>query len=228
MKFLADILFLIIAVVITLVCAKKGFIKSVISFFKTILSFVLAYLLGGRFGAFLNEKLILKPVTEKVYNTINGVYTDATAGFNADKVVESLPSFMLNDEVKAKLADAEGTGEELVNTMTATVANPVATAISNVLGFVGVFVIAFIGLWLLSIIVTKLIERITLLKTANTLLGAVLGLLIAFTVLSVVASLIKLFFADDPIYTDSILVKFLGESALLKHIKFLDITNLLK
>lgn len=227
MNSIVDILFLLLTAVITFSCAKRGFIKSVVHFLKTILSFVFAYLFGGQLGIFLHDKFIAAPIREAVFEKINGLYTSATAGFSAEKVMEELPSFMMTEEIKAKLMAAEGTGEQLVNTMTDSVATPVATALSNVLGYIGVFVISMLALWLVAALVTKLIEHNRSLGVVNRILGIALGLLISLTVLSVAASVLKFFFAGDSLYANSVIVKALGDSALLDYIKFLDVTHLI-
>ena len=104
---------------------------------------------------------------------------------------------------------------------------PAATVISNILGYIGVFVISLVLLWVAAIVLTKLVERITFLHRINTALGALLGLLIAVTLLFVAASVIKFISAESELYTGSVIVKFFGDSALLEKLKFLNIGNLL-
>ncbi len=227
MNITLDILFLIATAVIVFVCVKRGFLKSVIHFLKTILAFVIAYFLGAPVGKFLCEKIFLPPVRNSIYEKVNSMYGEMTAGFEPQKIIDAMPSFAMTEDVKQKLLNVEGTGEELVNTVTDSITSPIATAVSNVVAYVGVFVIAFVGLWLLAIILTKMIENVSLLDKANKILGGVLGLLIALTTLAVIASLLKLFWANEPIYADTVFVKFLGDSSLLKVFKFLDITSLL-
>lgn len=224
---IADILFLVVGVGLVLVCAKRGFLKSAIHFLKTVLAFVFAYLFGSKLGQFLCDKFIAAPVREWVYGKLEGLYTQAASSVNADAIAAEFPDFLLSDEIKANLSAAEGSGEELLNTMTDSIATPAATVISNILGYIGVFVISLVLLWVAAIILTKLVERITFLHRINTALGAVLGLLIAVTLLFVAASVIKFISAESELYTESVIVKFFGNSALLEKLKFLNIGNLL-
>ena len=224
---IADILFLVVGVGLDLVCAKRGFLKSAIHFLKTVLAFVFAYLFGSKLGQFLCDKFIAAPVREWVYGKLEGLYTQAANSVNADAIAAEFPDFLLSDEIKANLSAAEGSGEELLNTMTDSIATPAATVISNILGYIGVFVISLVLLWVAAIILTKLVERITFLHRINTALGAVLGLLIAVTLLFVAASVIKFISAESELYTESVIVKFFGNSALLEKLKFLNIGNLL-
>ena len=61
-----DVVFLLIGVGLILACAKRGFLRSVIHFFKTLLAFVAAYFFGSRLGGFLCDHFILSPVTNIV------------------------------------------------------------------------------------------------------------------------------------------------------------------
>ena len=224
---IADILFLVVGVGLVLVCAKRGFLKSAIHFLKTVLAFVFAYLFGSKFGQFLCDKFIAAPVREWVYGKLEGLYAQAASSVNAEAIASEFPDFLLSEEIKANLSAAEGSGEELINTMTDSIAMPAATVISNILGYIGVFVISLVLLWVAAIILTKLVERIAFLHRINTALGALLGLLIAVTLLFVAASVIKFVSAESSFYTQSVIVKFFGESALLEKLKFLNIGNLL-
>ena len=218
-----DVLFLLIGVGLILACAKRGFLRNIIHFCKTLLAFVAAYFFGSKLGEFLCNNFILSPVRDFVYDKIHGAYVSASESFDANAILAALPEFMKTEEVQQKILSAEGSGEQLVNNAADSIATPVATVISNILGYVGVFVIALVVLWIGAIILDKLIDHIVILDRVNTLLGALLGLLIAMVVLFVLSSALKFFFAGDPLYTDSVIVKFFGDSSLPEKIKILDV-----
>ena len=220
---IADLIFLIVGVVIVLICAKRGFLKSAIHFLKTVLAFVIAYFWGGKLAQFLSERWIFGSVYNFVYDKINGIYQSTAGQMDAQAVIDSLPSFLMTEEMQAKIHAAQGSGEELVFEMTNSVSQPIASLFSNILGYIGVFILALIGLWILAAVLDKVVSHFDVLHSLNTLLGAVLGLLIAFTVLLATASLMKVFFANSYVYTESILVKFLGDGGLLSGLKFLDV-----
>ena len=52
-----DWLFLLFGVGLTLVCAKRGFILTLLKFFKVLLSTLVAHLLGGKIGAVIASLL---------------------------------------------------------------------------------------------------------------------------------------------------------------------------
>jgi len=92
-----------------------------------------------------------------------------------------------------------------------------------IVGYVAVFLTTLILLWLVAILLTKTIEHIPLLGGLNSILGAVLGGVIAVTLLLIVASTVKALWGDTAFYTDSVILRFLGDSSLLEKMKFLDI-----
>lgn len=221
--FILDALFVIIGVSLVLIYANRGFIKSILSFFKTILAFVAAYLLGGKLATLICSKWLGGIVHGFVYDKINGIYQAAADSFNADAVIDSLPDFLMTEEMQASLNAAQGSGEQLVESMTNSISAPIASLFSNIIGYVGVFLVALIVLWIVAGILTAICEKIPLIGSINTLLGALIGLLIALAVLFAVSSLIRQFFADSPIYTETVIVKLFGDSSLLKLLSFLDL-----
>jgi len=221
--YLIDALFLILGISLVCVYAKRGFIKSILNFFKTILAFVAAYFLGGRLAQLLCDKWLSGVVRGFVYGKINGIYQGATESFDADAVISSLPDFLMTDKMQASLNAAQGSGEQLVESMTDSIATPIASLFSNILGYVGVFLIAIIVLRIVAGLLSAICDKLPIVGALNRLLGALLGLLIALTVLFAASSLIRQFFAESPIYTQTVIVKLFGESPLLKFFSFLDL-----
>ena len=147
---------------------------------------------------------------------------------NLEAVTERIPGFMMTEQVKANLASVDGSGEQMVNSITDAIASPAANTISGVVGYGLVFLAALIVLSLVAIILTKMIEKIKVLKAANTLLGALFGFLISFLVLCVFSSAVKALMGESDFYVNSQLMKYLGDSALLEKIRFLDVSKLIK
>ena len=220
---LLDAAFLIVGISLVFAYARRGLIKSVLHFFKTILAFVAAYLFGGKLAQVLCDNWLGGVVRGFIYDKINGVYQSAAESFNADAVIASLPDFLMTEEMRANLAAAEGSGEQLVNAMTDSISTPIASLFSNILGYVGVFLIALVVLWIAAGILSTICDKLPIIGTLNTVLGALLGLLIALMVLFAASSLIRQFFAQSPIYTKTFIVKLFGESSLLNVLTFLNL-----
>ena len=225
---ITDIVLLGIALLFILIYAKRGFLKSLIHSFKLILSLAFAYLFGGRMAEFISENFVFTPVRESVFKKVDSIYQSTAGSVHTDQLTASFPDFILTEDVKAQISAAEGSGEQLVNTITDSIASPVATAISTAIGYVLVFVLSLIGLWIVASILDKILEKITILRVANTILGAVLGLLAFIILMFALGSIIKIFCSDTDFYVDSALLKFFGDSSALQYLKFLDIGNLLR
>ena len=223
MHILFDVLFLAIGGLIIFNCYRRGFLRSVVHSLKTVLAFVFAYFFGTMLGSLICEKLVGPPVREWVYGKLEALYASTAGSLDAESVMAEFPSFLVNDDLREKLNGMQGSSEELLNTMTDSIATPAATVISNILGYIGVFVISLVLLWVAAVILTKLMERITLLDRINKILGAVLGLLIALFVMFAISSVMKLFFGNTDLYTDTLLIEAFGNSSFLNVFRFLNI-----
>lgn len=224
---IVDVVMVAFFAIITLTYTFRGFLKGVIQLFKTLIAFVAAYLFGGRLGNLLCRQFFGERVRNFVFERVNALYAGTVESVNADAIAEKLPSFMMTEQVKAELAAVEGTGEQLVNSVTDAIATPTANAISNVVGYVLVFLAAAILLSLAAAILTKLVEKITVFKAVNTLLGMLFGALLAFSVLCVFSSAVKALMGESDFYVNSQLMKFLGDSGFLEKIKFLNVSKML-
>ncbi|MBR3894741.1 MAG: CvpA family protein [Clostridia bacterium] len=220
-----DVVFLLVFVLFVFLYARRGLIKSVVHFFKTLLAFVAAFLFGGAVGGFLCDAFVGSAVNRFVYDKIQSMYA-GTAGLSAEEILEAFPAFLRTESVREALVACEGSGETMIQSAADAVSAPIATAISNVVGYIAVFVIALIVFWIGAAILTKIVERISILGRLNTVLGALFGFLIALVVLFTAASVLKLFFGGSSVYEDSVIVRLLGDSSLLEAIKIFDLGSL--
>ena len=154
---MADLIFSLGGIAIILICAKRGFLRSLLSFGKGILSVALTYLFGNMLGPWIGEKI------------------PAIGG-----------------------------------------------ALACFLSYVLIFAISYIGLILLSWLLGAIVDRLTLISWVDKGLGALIGLLLAFMVLFIVASLLKFLPWTEELYANSTVIKFFGDSALLRAIKIFD------
>ena len=95
----------------------------------------------------------------------------------------------------------------LVHTMMPNLATPLCTAIGFALGLL----LVEIGLSVAIFFLSKIIKGIGLANRLNKLLGGVLGLVMAFLYLVIIAAIFKMGFSGQPIYEDTLVLKLLGE-----------------
>lgn len=229
MPLVLDILFVLIAAIFIIVGVKRGFIKSLIQSAKLLLSIVAMYFLGSHMAAFLREQFIFKGVYDFVYGKVDGLYKEATASLNTDELLASFPEFLLNDEVRANIENAtsEESGTALVESVTNSIANPVSDVFSNILGYALTFVLALIVLSIAAWFLTKLADRITFIGKINRILGGVWGALMGIIILFMIASVIKFLGTGSPLYDETVVVKFFGDSILLEIFKIINIGSML-
>lgn len=141
-----DLVFLALAVLMVLGYIKRGFVESILHFVKTVLAFVLAYLL-------------CTPIASAVH------------------------------------------------TLMPNLAVPLCTAI----GFAAGLLLVEIGLSVAIFFFSKLIQSISLVDRLNKILGGLLGAVIAFLYLVIIAAVFKVAFGGEPIYEDTVVLKLLGE-----------------
>lgn len=224
---IADIIFVALGLVIVLICAKRGFLKNLIRSFRLVIAVVVTYFLGGHVASFLCNGFIGNMVRNFMYPNVKNIYDQTAGSLDSAKAIEELPAFLRTPELEAKLNTFVGQKDTWVDSVTDTLSAPIASLISNIIGYVLVFVLALIGLFFLVKLLDSVIEKVKMLDRINTILGAVWGFVLAFMILFMVSSLMKLFFSHLPIYSDSVIIRFFGDSALLQFLKIFDIGSML-
>ena len=85
-----------------------------------------------------------------------------------------------------------------------------ANIISNIIAYVITFVLALVLLTVVAWLLTKITEKIALLGTANRILGGLFGTVMGLIVLTIIACIIKFLDTKDVIYSQTVIVEFLG------------------
>lgn len=224
---IADLIFVAIGLAIIIVCIWRGFIKIMIRSCSLLLAVLLTYFLGGHVANLLFQGFIGEMVRNSMYETVNNIYMETAGQLDPSQLLEQIPAFLHTEELQTKLLSLGTSGEAWVNTVAEQLATPLASFISNIVGYILVFLVSLVGLFLLSIILDKIVENIPLLDRTNKILGGVCGLIIALIVMFMISSIMKLFFADSAVYANSAVIRFFGDSALLKVLKIFDVGSLL-
>ncbi len=219
-----DILFVVIAVIVVAVHAKRGFIKSLISSCKLLLAFALAYLLGGQVAGLFQSNLIGPPIHDWVYDKVDGIYEGIGNSLNVEDIAAQFPEFLMTDEVRDTIANvtSEESGEAMVESITTGIADPVSWLISNIIGYLLTFVVSLIVLSLLAMLLNAVVDHIPLIGALNHVLGGLWGALLGLVLLFVAASIVKVFLSADD-YAASTVVRFFGDSAVLEVMQFLNV-----
>lgn len=223
MQYIFDLCAIALAAVIIISCARKGFFLTVLSFFKFLLSVLAAYFFGSKLGSLLGKMFINEAVYGSVSKKITKIYESTTGTFNADSITEAIPKFLRSEGLTEKLNGLSGSGEELAESMSKMISEALSAVIRTVVGAVLMFVIAMLALTVLCAILKAVRSRFKLLGLADSILGTLLGCMIACLALMLFGSLMKLFFGSTDAYNASKLLKFFGDATLSDFFGWLNI-----
>lgn len=185
MNYLLDGLLLAIVIFTVFIYYRRGFVKAVLGFGKTLLSFVCAALFGTALGNLLAEHYFNGKLTETVYNTLYNLCA-GEGGLDISKLADSMPESLRMlatqcgcdvDAVIASYTDA-ATVEARLTDIATQIALPISGVISKLIGYALVFVAAYLVLLLVAFVLEGVAE-LPVLRTFNHLFGLALGLVCA-------------------------------------------------
>ncbi|MBQ7321201.1 MAG: CvpA family protein [Clostridia bacterium] len=187
MSWILDVLLIAIVLGTLVYYTHRGFVKAVLGFGRTLLSFLLAMLLGPKLGGVIATKLIGNKIADRVYNLLVSFFDKQTESFDLSELFDKMPEAFVSlverfggnmAELEAKYGDLTAATRENLTDLSQTIAAPITTVISNLFGYLIVFLVAFVLLILFTGVLSKIFE-LPVLKQINHLLGFVLGLLFA-------------------------------------------------
>ncbi len=184
MNILLDGLLLAIVLLTVVIYYRRGFVKAVLGFGKTFLSFICAMLLGTPVGQFLAEHFFDERLTGAVYNTLYGLCSEGGVldPGRLSELPQSLRLLATQCGADVDAIIASGTGSAAVEAQLMETARqlalPISAVISRLAGYVAVFIAAYLILLLLSFFIEGVAE-LPVLRTFNHLLGLAVGLVCA-------------------------------------------------
>ena len=214
-----DVILILIVIILVVVNAWRGAAKALAG----IATSILAYLGATALGAFLSEVIynwLLKPAIAKaVTNAVTNVSNDA-----AGSAVDVLPDW-LTKMLKLSGEDLTKLFSDPLHSVGDSVTNAVETAVKPIAVGILCFFITIILFLLFSLIIRKLLLKPLLsvfefpvIRTVNRFFGALIGLVEAFLVISLLAYLLRLilpyvgsytgFFSESTIYNSFIFYHF--------------------
>lgn len=181
-----DIAVITVFAAAVLICAVRGFVKSLAGIARLVGAFLLAKLFCPVLGKIISENMIGPRVyswlREKVAAMLGGL--ESSAGLNTlfeenSEFSELLNRFGASEEFETlKLQYGEGVAatEESLSELVRSFAAPWVDRFSTAVAAVLIFVVAFLLLFLLTKLLVFLVERIDILNRTNRFLGLLLGL----------------------------------------------------
>ena len=197
MSFVFDGVILAVCVLSIILGAKRGFIKSVMGACMLVAAMFLAYAFTPTVSQYIEDTPFVKNISESITDTIKSLSENESGTYNLDKLFSDMPDAFRQiieryNADESSLTEAvppqEDAAPEAVDTLSQLIAEPVSGAIAGVLAFLGIFIAAVIALKILTWIL-DLIFQLPVLKTANTMLGLLVGIVSALLWAWVLSSL---------------------------------------
>ena len=192
MSWILDVLVIAIFIGTIIYYARKGFVKSVLGFGRTLISAILSWLLGPKLAAVIAEKVIGNAIAQKVYGLLTSAYDTSMETFDLSLLFEQAPEGFVKTverfggdfaELKTKYGDMTAATEDNLMELSRSIAAPITTILSNLFGYLLIFIAAYLLFIIFAGIISKIFE-LPLLRQINQFLGFLLG--IAFGVLNTV------------------------------------------
>lgn len=187
-NYIIDILYILIAVAVVAVFAKRGFFSSVFYFGRYIAASILTYSFGPMLSSLLYDKWIFRwisvPVAEKVESFLN----NTVGSVDIEGLIASLPVLVQKmadtEALTAKYGEATGNFGEVAHEFSETVSAPLAGLVSNLVAYVVIFLLSMLVLWAIFYLLNRFFESVPGLNRINHIFGALLGVLSAFLLLA--------------------------------------------
>ena len=210
MQLVIDILLIVIFGLLVFRGWWRGFMKSVLSLGRLILSLVITIVFGASFAAWIDAKFVNPPVFEAVFKKFSDIAAEVTASAEGgiDALVEKIPE-AFRGYLDLETLDPTAEINALVEQWSHTVADGISKVIATVIGYILLFVLAFLVLTLVIFIVTRF-AKLPAIKTVDKLLGLVVGLFSGAAVvifISVILSALLGIFGQEALVEGSFMLR---------------------
>ena len=210
MQLVIDILLIVIFGLLVFRGWWRGFMKSVLSLGRLILSLVITIVFGASFAAWIDAKFVNPPVFEAVFKKFSDIAAEVTASAEGgiDALVEKIPE-AFRGYLDLETLDPTAEINALVEQWSHTVADGISKVIATVIGYILLFVLAFLVLTLVIFIVTRF-AKLPAIKTVDKLLGLVVGLFsgaVAVIFISVILSALLGIFGQEALVEGSFMLR---------------------
>lgn len=195
-----DFVFLLFVAICVFDGRKKGFVKMILSFAATIVSWLIAYELSEPIAVWANESFVHGWISDSIENAIAG-----SIGNGTDALLESIPNYIANVAQTAGISLNEialqlGNSVDSAQAAEKIYAALDASAIVPILKIIAFFVVYAIVEWVLALgigVINK-ICKLPIIKGFNKLLGGLAGALKGIIICAVVSLVLSIFVMLSP------------------------------
>ncbi len=197
---LIDLIIVAIILIVTLISAKQGFVRTLISVVGFVAAVIIAFNVSGPLANTTYDKYIEPALVDTVSQSIND-----TANATADQIWQGLPPFLTNNAEKFNISKdsldglitKNGNVSDTVGNVSQTAVKPILTEIIKTLYAVILIVVLLFAVKLLAKFLNKLFS-FSLVGKLNTALGGVIGLIKGTVIAVIVCEIIILLISITP------------------------------
>ncbi len=199
MYIIVDIVLAAVFAVCLIVGWKRGFIDSALRLLSWVIAFFVAFFVTPRVAPYVNEHVFYGKISSYTEHMLEGMENGGGAeklfgeGDENSAFREFIEKFGADyDQIKQTAVEKSSEGAHtLVEGITEKIAAPVSYAISYALCFILIFIVSMLLLWLIRHLL-DLAAKLPVIKTANKILGLILGGLMGILFVWVLSALLKL------------------------------------
>ncbi|MBQ9736160.1 MAG: CvpA family protein [Clostridia bacterium] len=191
----------------------RGFVKMTLHLFRFVIAFVLSSIFAKPLGILLKDKWLGDKFYNTIYEALHSSVEQITGG---ESMVNALPAGIrailetFGVDVGAEAESAVASGEAMIETFSASIADKLSSFVGVAIAFIGLFLISLLVLSLFSGLLSALVEKLPLIGTVNKLLGfafgALIGVIVAWLLAQLIVTLLVTFTEVD--YSGAVLLNF--------------------
>ncbi len=208
MAYILDGVLLLIVIVTVALGYRRGFIRSVVQLVGLIAAVVIASSLSGSLSTLVYDSFVSEPLQNKVVEAVENAGS-GVASERLDSALESLPPFLVNainqnDQATQALDDLQNTVVDSTTSLAKTLVNTVIRPLAIGLFRVVIFIVLVVLLLLVVKLLTALIKPVTklpVIRQADGLLGAAIGLVKAVLFVLIAVSVMQLLASSGKLIT---------------------------
>lgn len=198
MNWIFDVALIVIYILVIVICACRGFVKSIWSTIAVIGAFLAACAFGSTVSELILDNFVYEHVTSYAYESVESIAEESNEGYNVSEIFAAVPEDLVTlfercgadfDEIKNGLSSEIAMSSDELYEMAENIALPISKAISNIIGFALTFLCSLIALLLLGCIL-NLVVQLPIIKSINCILGAILGVIEGFFLIWVICLII--------------------------------------
>lgn len=233
MSILFDGIIVLVCLTTIILGIRRGFIKSVMSVCTLVAALFAAFAFTPAVSSYIAQTSMIQDISDSITDTIKSVSVNDSGTYDLHTLFQEMvdPFQQIVDRYHADeeqltetISPSDGAAEDTVQALGDLIAKPVVDALSGVLAFLGIFCAAVIVLKLITWIL-DMIFQLPVLKTTNTLLGFLFGLVgaliwawilsaLSISFIGAMSSVAPEYFSDSVIEHSLILTFFRGNHFL--------------